>query len=232
MKSFFFKLAAVFALLSAITTLGVHLIPNLYTANNFEEQVALKDNKIYLFRLAVVIIHIFFVLFSMWAILVAKKKEQLHWLGIGFCGYFLFAISEWFRISQALFLINRVWRQQYSITTDPLEKTILKMEINSWPGINNALFFTLIMGFFIGVLFYGIAFLSSPKSRLEKILGYLFIIWSLTSFAGVLGETNIVNVPIPEWVSWTFQPLVRIVICVWLWRQSLENLRPLQKSIS
>ncbi|MCI0417282.1 hypothetical protein L0222_31325, partial [bacterium] len=51
---------AVCAFFSALTTLGVHLLPLLHPAPTFEEQLLLANNSVYIFRLWVVLIHILF----------------------------------------------------------------------------------------------------------------------------------------------------------------------------
>lgn len=65
----FFKFASVCAPATALTTLAIHHLPELWAdADTFEEQLQLRHNSIYLARLWVVILHCLLVVVSMFAV--------------------------------------------------------------------------------------------------------------------------------------------------------------------
>ena len=65
----FFRFAAVCALLTALTTLVVHVMPNLWSdAMSFEQQVELRLNPLYLTNRWVVLLHCVLVVVSMFAL--------------------------------------------------------------------------------------------------------------------------------------------------------------------
>src|SRR5205814_8380221 len=89
----FIRFAAICALLSAITTLGVHLIPGGEVASNFDERIALQTNKVYLARLWVVLFHIVIVLTSLWAVAILNWRPAPGWIGFGFLASLLFGAA-------------------------------------------------------------------------------------------------------------------------------------------
>lgn len=214
----FFRFAACCALASALTTFGVHLLPLLHPANTFEEQLLLSQNPIYKLRLWLVLIHILFVLTSMWGVAAAKYKTSAGWVGLGLGGYWIFGLAELFRVSFALNAITP-WRARLLNEPNPEVREILKENLLSWPQINDALFFLLIFGFLLGNVCYAVATVRS--SGLEKWISNLLFVWTalglITLFNEFLNQTWLNFVP--EFVSYTFQPLVRVLIGIWLWKQ-------------
>ena len=62
----YIRTAAVAALLTAVTTLCVHLLPELWAhVTTFDDRVALRNNPIYMGRFGIVIAHCVLVLVSM-----------------------------------------------------------------------------------------------------------------------------------------------------------------------
>ena len=214
----FFRFAAICAFASALTTFGVHLLPLLHPANTFEEQLLLSQNPIYKLRLWVVLIHILFVLASMWGIAAVKYKTAAGWIGLGLGGYWIFGLAEFFRVSFALNAITP-WRARLLNEPNSEIRELLKENLLSWPQINDALFFLLVFGFLLGNICYGVATFRS--SGLEKWISNLLFVWAglgcITMFHEFLNQTWMNFVP--DFISYTYQPLVRILIGVWLWKQ-------------
>lgn len=212
----FFKGTAVCAFLSALTTFGVHLLPLLHPAPTFEEQVLLYINPLYLIRLWVVLIHILLVLGSMWGFAGAKFRNSPGLVGFGLAGYLIFGLAELFRVSLVMNAVNG-WRAAYVNAFDPAVREFVKENLLSWPQLNDALFFLLVLGFFIGNLFY--AFATRKGAGLEKVISILLFVWAGVGLMSILNEflgQGWLGF-VPEFVSYTYQPLVRIMIGIWLW---------------
>jgi hypothetical protein len=216
-SSNFFRFAAFCAFLSALTTFGVHLLPLLHPADTFAQQLQLSNNKIYIFRLWVVFIHILFVFASMWGIAAAKYKTAAGWVGLGLAGYGLFSLAEFIRVSLTLNTVN-AWRARFLTESDQQVREFLKENLVTWPQVGTALFFLLVIGFLLGNIFYAIA--TRKGTGLEKWVSNLLFFWSglgiITLSNEFLGQTWLDFVP--DFVSYTFQPFVRIVIGTWLWK--------------
>lgn len=220
----FFRGAAVCALLSALTTFGVHLLPLLHPAPTFEEQVLLYKNTVYQFRLWVVLIHILLVLASMWGFAGAKFRTAPGIVGFGLAGYWIFGLAELFRVSFVMNAVNG-WRSAYVQTNDPVAQEFYKENLMSWPQVNDALFFLLVLGFFIGNLLYALA--TRKGVGLEKVVSALLFVWAALSLITMLNEflgQKWLDF-VPEFVSYTYQPFVRIMIGIWLWSLGHDVLR-------
>jgi hypothetical protein len=217
----FFRLAAVCALLTALTTLVVHVMPNLWSdAMSFEQQVELRLNSLYLTNRWVVLLHCALVVVSMFALGLPAIRRSPVAVIFGFLAFACFGFSEMVRTAISIFAINRNWRAAYAGTIDPATRDRFRAVIESYSGINDALFFIFYTAFTVGLICYGIAFLRT-NDRMSQ-LGILFTVWALLNLPGwidaVIG-TDLLGRYF-EWVGPAFQPVARAWIGVWLWRNA------------
>ena len=213
----FFRLAAIAALLSGLTTFAVHLLPRFYAGpNEFERLVGLHAEPIYILRLWIVIFHVLLVVVSMLGVALRKLNDSPGLIILGFLGYLLFAAAELFRTAMGLAALNRTWRAAYETATDEQVRSSLRTLMEGWQGINEGFFFLLILGFLIGNLFFGLVLIRGIG--LEKIIGVALLIWTALGANTMVGFTEFSNLELPEWISWTFQPAVRFLIAWWLWQ--------------
>ncbi len=217
----FIKAAAVCAILSGLTTFAVHLVPLAWAgATTFDQLVALRLNPLYLARLWMVYLHLFFVVTSMVGIALIKSRASAGLVVVALIGYVLFAFTESTRISLALFAVNASWRAAYATSSDEAIRSAMRTLLLGWPGINDALFVLFVLGFSTGNLFYSIATWKSVG--LEKIVSIALLIWAAVGFYGIAGGYAGASWlwRLPEWLDYTFQPAVRFLIGLWLWRIS------------
>lgn len=213
----FFKVTAVAAFVTGMTTFCVHLMPRLYAGPiEFERLVGLHEEPYYLLRLWIVVVHVLLVAVSMLGLTARKLNESPGLMIVGFLGYLLFTAAELFRTSMGLFALNRAWRAAYAQTPDESVKASLRTLIDGWPGINDGFFFLLILGFLIGNLCFGLAFIRSVG--LDRYVGLALILWAALGLNTLLGDfAGFRSIEVPEWISWTFQPAVRFFIAWYLW---------------
>jgi hypothetical protein len=113
------KFAAVCALVAVVTTLAVHVLPQLWAdVDTFEERLELSHNPIYMARLWVVLVHCGLIVVSMFGIAALKFSDSPALIGLGFLSFVVFAFSEMLRTSLVLFALNRKWRVGYSEAKD------------------------------------------------------------------------------------------------------------------
>src|SRR5262245_9962833 len=159
----FFRAGAVCALLTAVTTLGVHLLPPLWAhADTFEEQVALRNDPIYIGRLWMVLAHCGLVAFSMLAVGVRRLRESPGLVLPGFLCYLFFSAAEMLRTSLVLFAVNATWRAGYAAATDDATRDLYRSQILGFAGIGQALFMLFFVAFLLGNLLYGLALRRGP----------------------------------------------------------------------
>ena len=217
----FFRIGAVCAVLTALTTLVVHIVPNLWAeATTFEQQVELRLNPIYLAQRWTILVHCALVIVSMFVLGAAKLRSAPLLVSFGFLGYLCFGFTEILRTSISIFAVNRTWRAGYATAVDDATREHFRSLITAYGGINEALFFIFYTGFAIGLVCYGLAFLRSEGRKSH--LGPLFLVWVLLDVPGFIdtvsgAESLGRNF---EWVGPYFLPLARLYVGVWLWKNA------------
>lgn len=218
-SSKFFTTVAVCSVISALTTVGLIVLPKLYpTPGTVEEQVALLHNGWYVARSYIYFVHPFFVLAAALGVAVRKFSTNAGSVIPGFLGFLLWAMSE--AAQQALTLIanNATWKAGFAAATNEATKTVLRNQITAFMAIWDGLFFLLLWGFAIANLCYSITLW---KSRgLEKVLSIMFFLASFMTVSSIL--TNYFGMTwldsVMEWLYPPVQPLARTLIGVWLWK--------------
>jgi hypothetical protein len=217
----FTKVASICAILTALTTIVVHWLPDLWSnAMTFESRLQLRHNAIYMGRFWVVLIHCVLVVISMAAIpcLLNGAPRLIALFGLG--SYVMFAFVEMLRTSLSIFAVNRAWRAGYEASSDDIQKRAFRAALDAFGGVNDALFFLFLTAFTVGLFCYGFALLS--KSGIEQRIGFLFLIWGVLNLPGLIGAIlgNEALGASFDWVGRYFQPVARFFIGAWLWNVS------------
>ncbi len=217
----FIKVASICAILTALTTVAVHWLPDLWnSATSFESRVQLRHNAIYMGRFWIVLMHCILVVISMAAIPTLLCGTSRLIATFGFGSYVLFAFVEMLRTSLSIFAVNRAWRSGYETSTDEMQRRAFRSALDAFGGVNDALFFLFLLAFTAGLFCYGIALLSN--SGIDQRIGYLFLFWGILNLPGLIGamlENESLGAPF-DWVGRYFQPVARLLIGLWLWNVS------------
>jgi hypothetical protein len=217
-RTSFLRVAAVCAVVSALTTLPIHLLD--FPGNTFEERLALRDNPLYLARFAIIAVHVCLVVVSMLGVALVRRRAAPALTTLGFLGYVLFASVELLRQSLAFFALNRSWRAAYAAPgADDATRAQMETLLAAWPGINDALFHLFIFGFTAGTACYAAALLNGRG--LQRATGAVFAAWAAMDAVGFLSGIVPRMPELPALLSTTVQPLGRVLVGVWLWRSAL-----------
>jgi hypothetical protein len=186
----------------------------------FESRVQLQHNAIYIGRFWIVLIHCVLVVISMAAIpmLLSGTSRLIAMFGLG--SYVMFAFVEMLRTSLSIFAVNRTWRAGYETSGDEMQNRAFRAALDTFAGVNDALFFLFFTAFTVGLFCYGFAQLS--KSGIDQRVGFLFLLWGVLNLPGLIGTTvgnEALGAPF-DWVGRYFQPAARFLIGVWLWNVS------------
>lgn len=217
----FVKTASICAILTGLSTIAIHWLPDLWSnATTFESRVQLRHNAIYMGRFWIVLIHCVLVVISMAAIPMLLRGTSRLIAMFGFGSYVLFAFVEMLRTSLSIFAVNRAWRAGYEASTDEMQRRAFRSALDTFGGVNDALFFLFFLAFTAGLFCYGIALLSN--SGTDQRIAYLFLLWGILNLPGLIGAI-LGNESLGEFFDWVgryFQPIARLLIGLWLWNLS------------
>ncbi|MEL6659268.1 MAG: hypothetical protein AAFP77_04310 [Bacteroidota bacterium] len=225
------KFAAICSILGAITTALLLFLPR-PTAADFESQLLLHDNSLYLARLWILFLHPqvnFIASLGIAYVLVRRFPARIIF------GTFFLLVWAYTEMSQQSLLIdglNQIWRPAYLAAQESADQNIYRTLITGTAGYSDSQYFLVIYGFGLGSLCYGLAFLS--LGNWAKWLGgaLVFIgLLSLAAFSRYYLGMNWLNWVVDSSYSYIYpylQPLVRIGLGVWLWRVSTGSISKLQ----
>ena len=128
-------------------------------------------------------------------------------------------MAEITRQMYVLFYINEL-REQYALSTDNIAKESLKTVLTNAGLLTAPLFGLFIFSFGIGNLCLGLSL--SGEKGFSRLLSVLLILWSLGSFTALgnsFWENGTVSKVIEKY-NFSFQPLMRILLGIWLWQKS------------
>ena len=210
------KIAGISAILTAITTFLLWLLPKLYDApDNFEASIQLAKNPYYISRLWVNLLHIPLALIAYFGLAYKLRNRELPKVGIGMIWFIIWGAIEMIGISGIIFTVSKNWRANYASASETVQAT-LQNNIDIYFAIWDSMFFVLLIAFLLGTLFYGWA--TWKGKGLEKILSYLFwlavpltIIIMLSGYFGINGLNNLVDVIYPM-----LQPVSRFLLGLFL----------------
>ncbi len=219
MRSFIF-FSVVCCLLTALSTIVIHSFP--HVEMSFEERIMLYKSSTYISQKLVIIVHCLLVIVSMLGFAIIKKQSSFPIVKLGFLFYVIFAVTEIVRQVLCLFYLNGL-RKQY-VTSNLAEKEILKISIDNFNHINFSLYTIFIIAFGIATLCYGLSLIKTKKLIIDRWLGTLLMLWSLGTFIAFInvfiqnsGVSIFVNV-----LNNYFQPTIRIVLAIWLFKKYRE----------
>jgi hypothetical protein len=220
MRSPLYLLSAVCAFLSVVTTVGIHSF--IKGPATFEESLVMYKTGYYLFTKWWVIFHCLFVILSIYGLTHCLNERRNPFANAGFAFYTIFGILEIIRMLLVIHYLGAL-RDIYLNTNDEGVKAMVKVSIDSFAGIGNALFAAFTISILLGNLFTGLACLKDAKSI--RYLGAGLIAWSGVLFISIINEylnSDGIN-SFMEVFSLSFQPLIRFALGVVLIKLYLKK---------
>ena len=98
-----------------------------------------------------------------------------------------------------------------------MQKQAFRDALDTFAGVNDALFFLFFAAFTVGLFGYGFALVL--KSGIDQAIGLLFLLWGVLSLPG-LTAAIVGNEALSagfDWVGRYFQPAARFSLGLWLW---------------
>ncbi len=220
----FFRVAAVCSMLSAITTLMLIFLPEFFaSAQGFEARVARVHEVPYQLRSWAYLLHPFLVLTAALGVMFAIRRDAPVLALAGLLGFFAWAFTEASQQTLTLFAFDR-WRLAWE-TADEATRAAIRVNALMYDGIWDGMYMLLLIAFAIGNACYGAA-LVRGQGLTRVVGGFLFAACVLTVLL-FLNELKLQLLP-PAMLDWSYpavQPLGRLLIGIWLWRQATSTER-------
>ena len=219
----FFRVAAVCSLLSAVTTLLLIFLPELFLpVRDFAGRMHRVLEGAYQLRAWVYLLHPFLVFTAALGLGLAVRTRAPALVITGLLGFALWAFTEAGQQALTLFAFDR-WRVAWD-NADEATRQVIRANTALYDGLWDAMYMLLLIGFTIGNVCLGCALWRG--TGLARWLGGFLWAAALLTVLLFVGELGVKLVPeaVLAWAYPAIQPLGRTLIGVWLWRYARSEL--------
>ena len=230
----FYRTAAICSALSAITTLLLIFLPQLFVpVDGFEGRMARVHDPAYALRSWVYLLHPFIVLMAALGVAMRLRRIASAPALLGILGFILWGFTEAAQQAMTLNAFDK-WRVAYALADEATREQI-RINALMYDGLWDAMYLLLLIGFAIGNLCFGAALVRGRG--LTCIVGGFFLAAFALTLTNIAGELQWPLPAIGDWAYPAIQPLGRLLIGVWLWlaadeRASLPGMRAPSERIS
>jgi hypothetical protein len=217
----FYRTAAIASLVSAVTTLLLIFLPDFYSASTgFEGRMRRVDEPAYVLRSWVYLIHPMLALAAAFAVALRLRRHAALLLP-GAVGFALWAATEMAQQAMTLFMFDR-WRRAW-LTGDDAVRAGMEVRTVIYDGLWDSSYVLLLIGFLIGCAFYAAAMLR--LEGLSRLVGAFYAAAALLTACLLIAEFGGPPLPSPldRWLYPAIQPLGRLLIGLWLWKNADES---------
>jgi len=219
----FYRFAAICSIASAITTLCLIFLPGMLApAADFAARMARVNDPVYGLYAWVYFVHPFLVVTAALAVAMRLRREAASLVIPGLLAFVLWGATEAGQQALTLFAFNP-WRLAW-LAGDSAVRATMEVRTAMYDGVWNALYFLLIVGFFIANSLYAVAMWR--RRFFSRIVGAFYAgaaALTLTIIVTEVGGAQLLPDPIGFWVYPLIQPLARTLIGVWLWMNRNEE---------
>ena len=218
----FLRVAAACSMLSALTTLMLIFLPEFFaSAQGFEARMARVHETAYKIRSWAYLVHPFLVLTAAFGIAFCIRREAPALAIAGLLGFTWWAFTEASQQTLTLFAFDR-WRLAWE-TADEAARATIRVNAVMYDGIWDGMYALLLIAFAIGNACFGAALIA--RSGLARVVGGFLFAACVLTLCLLLNELNLSPLPVTalDWSYPAIQPLGRLLIGIWLWRQASRS---------
>jgi hypothetical protein len=224
----YYRFAALCSFASAITTLGLILLPeSIGPAGDFAARMARVSDPVYRLYAWVYFIHPFLTVAAALGVAVRLRRDAASLMVPGLLAFVLWGATEAGQQALTLFAFNP-WRAAW-LAGDPAVRATMELRAAIYDGVWNAMYFLVICAFFIANVLYALALVR--VRGLSRVVGVFFAaaaaLTLLLIFAEVSGR-QLLTESIAFWLYLLIQPLARTLIGAWLWSHRNEDDEPVR----
>ena len=220
----FYRVAAFASILSAVTTLGLIFLPQLFAPQ--PEGLAGRMQRVtdpaYQLRAWVYLVHPFLAFTAALGVGLAVRRVAPALALAGILGFGLWALTEAGQQSLTLFAFDD-WRRAW-LDGDPAVRATMEVRAAIYDGLWEAAYSLLLFGIILGSTFFA-AILLRMRDTLSRAVGAFYALAALQSVLLQSGELGGPVLPesIAYWLYPATQPLARILIGLWLLRVARQG---------
>lgn len=220
MSSNFYRTAAIASFLSALTTLGLIFLPDLFApADGFAGRMQRVADPVYQLRAWIYLVHPFLVFTAALGIALALRRVSPALALAGILAFGLWAVTEAGQQTLTLFAFDD-WRRAW-LAGDVAVRATMELRTAIYDGLWDASYALLLVGFMIGnsLLAAALLRLSDALSRIVAVFLVMAALLTLAILIVEVGGPDLLA-PLGRWAYPAIQPLGRILIGYWLWRSA------------
>ncbi len=219
----FYRLAAICSFASAITTLGLISLPELFApGEDFAARMSRVNDPVYRLYSWVYFVHPFLVVAAALGVAMRLRGDATSLVIPGLLAFALWGATEAGQQALTLFAFNP-WRTAW-LAGDPAVVGTMELRAAVYDGVWNAMYFLLVVGFLIANLLYALALLRGRG--LSRVVGVFYAAAAALTLHIIIVEVGGAQL-LPEslnvWLYPLIQPLGRALTGVWLWTHRDEN---------
>jgi hypothetical protein len=219
----FYRFAAILSMASAVTTLGLIFLPGMMApADDFAARMARVNDPVYRLYAWVYFAHPLLVVTAALAVAMRLRREAASLVVPGLLAFLLWGSTEAAQQALSLFAFNP-WRIAW-LAGDPAVRATMEARTAMYDGLWNAMYFLLIVGFFIANALYAVAMWR--RGGLSRVVGAFYAAaagLTLQIIVVEVGGAQLLPDALDFWLYPLIQPLARTLIGVWLWRHADEG---------
>lgn len=222
-SSSFYRVAAICSIASAITTLGLIFLPRMMVpVEDLAGRMARVNDPTYRLYAWVYFVHPFLVMTAALGVAMRLRREAASLVIPGLIAFLLWGATEAGQQALSLFAFNP-WRVAW-LAGDVAVRESMELRTALYDGIWNAMYFLIVVAFFIANLLYAVALWR--RKGFSRVVGGFFGAASALTLPIIIGEVGggqVLPESIDFWLYPLIQPLGRTLIGVWLWMHRDEN---------
>jgi hypothetical protein len=219
----FYRTAAIASFASALTTLGLIFLPDLFApAEGLAGRMQRVADPAYQLRAWTYLVHPFLVFTAALGIALASRHVAPGRALAGILAMGLWAVTEAGQQTLTLFVFDD-WRRAW-LAGDAAVRATMELRAAIYDGLWDASYALLLIGFLIGNLFFA-SVLIFLRDTLSRVVAVFLSLAALLTFAILIAEVGGPDLlaPFGRWSYPAIQPLGRILIGLWLWRVALRG---------
>ena len=222
----FYRFAALCSIASALTTLGLIFLPGtLPAADDFAARMARVNEPVYRLYAWVYFAHPFLVVMAALGVAMRLRREAASLVIPGLLAFLLWGATEAGQQALTLFAFNP-WRVAW-LAGEAEVRATMAARTALYDGLWNAMYFLLIVGFFIANALYAAAMWR--RRGFSRVVGGFFAAAAALTLSIIVvevGGPQVLPDRVDFWLYPLVQPLARTLIGVWLWRHADEGAAP------